>query len=324
MENKKKIMVSILIPAYNSSLFIGELLNSIIMQKNVDIEDIQVVVTDDASQDTTVQVLETYKNKIPNLYINVNKTNQGITKNCNIGLTFCKGKYCMAIGADDVLMPDRISSQLEWFRANPNGILCSSGVEVFEHGTQVVLGQYIDKDFLYHRNKNRIISQLNQLPTSRFMFNREKLPNLIFDERTPVVSDWLFYNEMLFHGDYGDTGKIGVRYRRHDNNTTKSGKQYHYMADRLIAIDILFDKHPGSYSACKRQRSHTFYNFAKRLYLAGNKEQINNFLIYSIREDMTNVRPYMLFILSNSQFFGTLLMKIFYKWKKIKLSMLNN
>ena len=51
MENKKKIMVSILIPAYNSSLFIGELLNSIIMQKNVDIEDIQVVVTDDAADE---------------------------------------------------------------------------------------------------------------------------------------------------------------------------------------------------------------------------------------------------------------------------------
>jgi len=232
MQHKVSYLICVLIPTYNSSPFIGELLDSIIMQEGISIDDIQVVVTDDASQDNTLAVVENYKDKIPHLVIHKNKVNLGITKNVNSGLVQCTGKYCIAIGGDDILMPDRIASQLNWFANHPNGVLCSSGVEVFEHESGVVLGKYIDEDFLHHRGKYRIISQINQLASSRFMFDREKCQDMIFDERTPVVSDWLFYNEMLFRGEYGDTGKIGLRYRRHANNTTRSGDLTHYMDDR--------------------------------------------------------------------------------------------
>ena len=322
MVHKTVFSVSILIPTYNSACFIGELLDSIIIQEGISLNDIQVIVTDDASQDTTVKVVETYKDKIPHLVINKNKVNLGITKNCNTGLSLCTGKYCIAIGGDDVLMPDRIASQLAWFTQNPSGVLCSSGVEVFEHESGAILGRYIDNDFLLQRSKNRIISQVCQLASSRFMFDREQCHDLTFDERTPVVSDWLFYNELLFRGDYGDTGKIGLRYRRHANNTTKSGALNHYLDDRLIAIDILLTDHPEVYSACKRQRSHTFYNFSKRLYLSANQDQVNAFLMYSIREDMTNSRPYLLLVLCNSWVLGTWAIKSFFLWKKMKLKLM--
>ena len=80
--NKKTLqpLVSIQILTYNHENFIEECLDSAFRQ---DYHNIEVVCVDDASLDKTPKILRKLKKKYPKLKLYFNKTNKGITKNCN-------------------------------------------------------------------------------------------------------------------------------------------------------------------------------------------------------------------------------------------------
>lgn len=283
--------VSVGIVAYNSAEFLPELLDSLLSQ-DVPPGALEVIVSDDASDDDTELVVARYRDRFACLEYHRNAVNLGITGNSNVVLDMCRGRFCIVMGADDTLRPNRISSGLDWFARHPRGILNSCGVEVFDHESGRILGQYHDVNFVQQRSIRKIASEPTQLPTSRFMFRRDRLDGLRYDPRTPVVSDWLFINEMLFLGDYGSTGQIGLRYRRHRDNATQSGVERAYLDDRLIALDIFLCNHPEMYGVCRRQRSRALANRGKRHLLTGDGKGAAKYAGYAIRESPLNPIAY--------------------------------
>jgi glycosyltransferase involved in cell wall biosynthesis len=310
-----KYLVSVAAVAYESDVFLPELLESVASQ-TVDLSDVQVVVTDDASGDKSDEVVARYSSRIPNLVYSRNAKNLGITGNSNRALSLCEGRFCIIIGGDDLLMPNRIETGLEWFANNPGGVLNSSGVEIFQHETGELLGVHRDIEFIEEWPIARIVSLYNQLPTSRFMFDRLAVPDLAYDSRTPVVSDWLFINEMLFYGPYGSTGEVGIRYRRHAENITQAGKTKSHLADRLIAQDILLSQHPDMYRSYKIARSHSFEAHSRRLYLAGDLRDSARFSTYALHEKILNLRAWGVLGLCLAGPVGSTLVRRYREWKK--------
>ena len=102
----KQPLVSILIPAYNAEAWISETLNSAIAQTWPNKE---IIVVDDSSKDQTLAVARKFESDQVKVFTH---PNSGAAATRNKAFTLCKGDYIQYLDADDLMSPDKISSQL--------------------------------------------------------------------------------------------------------------------------------------------------------------------------------------------------------------------
>lgn len=112
-----KPLVTIVIIAYNEERFIAESIESALGQTY---DNIEVVVVDDGSKDTTCTIAKRYEPKITV----VSQANSG---NCsfprNAGLALAKGEFISFLDADDILLPQKIAKQVELLQKYPDAAL---------------------------------------------------------------------------------------------------------------------------------------------------------------------------------------------------------
>lgn len=94
------ISFSIIIPAYNAEHCLELSLGSAIRQ---DMSNIEIIVVDDASTDSTVKVAQSLSKNDPRVSIVRHSANQGPSAARNTGIRHAKGDYLIFVDADDVL-----------------------------------------------------------------------------------------------------------------------------------------------------------------------------------------------------------------------------
>lgn len=122
-------LMSIAIPAYNNGNYIGETIESILLQSYKNIE---LVIVDDNSSDDTYQVLQKYAEKDERVRIYKNETNLGMAGNWNRCLELCTGEYMKLVCADDLLAPNMIERELEIFKEHPEVVLVGSDTRLVD------------------------------------------------------------------------------------------------------------------------------------------------------------------------------------------------
>ncbi len=118
--------ISICIPTYNRSKMLAELLDSIIEQGRED--EIEVVVSDDASPDDTVQVGNAYKSKIKHFKFIVQPTNLGLDSNFLAVVAAASAPYIWLMGDDDRLEPRGVQNVLDAIQHWPDAVGLTLGV----------------------------------------------------------------------------------------------------------------------------------------------------------------------------------------------------
>ena len=96
------IIISIIIPAYNISQYIGACLESVAQQTWRDME---IIVVDDGSTDHTAQIVEHYAEKDQRIRL-IRKKNGGVTSARLMGVRQAVGDYIGFVDGDDVIEPD--------------------------------------------------------------------------------------------------------------------------------------------------------------------------------------------------------------------------
>lgn len=96
--------VSIIIPVYNAENFLAKCINSCIQQT---LPDIEIVLVDDCSTDSSRDIIMEFHKKYPqiilSLFLPVN-CRQGKAR--NRGIDLASGKYLAFVDADDWIEPD--------------------------------------------------------------------------------------------------------------------------------------------------------------------------------------------------------------------------
>ncbi|KAB1067022.1 glycosyltransferase family 2 protein [Tamlana haliotis] len=100
-------LVSIIIPTYNAVDLLPETVESALQQTYKNIE---IIVIDDGSTDTTKALFDEFQQKGVHSYT---IKNQGASNARNIGLSKSKGEYIQFLDADDILHPNKIELQVE-------------------------------------------------------------------------------------------------------------------------------------------------------------------------------------------------------------------
>ena len=104
MDNVK---VSVIVPVYNASEYIGNTLNSII---NQNFDGYEIIVIDDGSTDGSLEIINTTLENIEIPHKIIHQENAGVSVARNVGIEACKGDYLVFIDADDHVTPNHLST----------------------------------------------------------------------------------------------------------------------------------------------------------------------------------------------------------------------
>jgi glycosyltransferase involved in cell wall biosynthesis len=101
-------------PAYNEEKTIKRAAESILNQSHRDIE---LIIVNDGSTDGTVDLIKSLSDSRICL---INKDHTGIVDSLNIGIGSAKGEYIARLDADDVSVPNRLQTQIEFMERHPD------------------------------------------------------------------------------------------------------------------------------------------------------------------------------------------------------------
>jgi glycosyltransferase involved in cell wall biosynthesis len=107
-------LVSVIIPTYNSSAFVADAIRSAI---NQDYEPKEIIVVDDGSTDSTLEILKCFDNQ-EQIRV-VTQVNAGAGAARNHGLKHAKGTYIAFLDSDDFWVPGKLRLQIEYLEEKP-------------------------------------------------------------------------------------------------------------------------------------------------------------------------------------------------------------
>ena len=90
--------VSVIVPVYNAQAYLKECAESLVNQT---LEDIEIIFVNDGSTDNSMQMLEEYRQRYPEMVVVKSKENGGQATARNLGIELAKGEFIGFVDADD-------------------------------------------------------------------------------------------------------------------------------------------------------------------------------------------------------------------------------
>ena len=120
-------LVSIAIGSYNRANLISKTIESLLRQSETDFE---LIVSDDASTDGTVELCERYAATDSRIRVHRNPVNLGLARNCSQVLRMTRGEFVVLAGDDDVYEPEFLRRLIDVLRQYPQASLAASRVDI--------------------------------------------------------------------------------------------------------------------------------------------------------------------------------------------------
>jgi len=108
-------LVSVITPAYNAEKFIASAIESVINQTYSHWE---MIVTDDGSEDQTVDIIARYAEQDSRIRLIQMERNSGPARARNAAIRQSKGRYIAFLDSDDLWSPEKLQEQLKFMQQN--------------------------------------------------------------------------------------------------------------------------------------------------------------------------------------------------------------
>lgn len=214
--NNNEILLSVCIRTHNQEHFIREALDSVLCQKTTFAFDI--IISDDASSDGTVAILEDYKNNYPSkITLLLSDTNLGGPLNLKRVIEASKSKYITCLDGDDFYTDEyKLKKQVDFLEEHSEYAACF-------HNTWMVdvlgnkQGLFNKLDFHAIHDAREFIRERWFVPIHSAVLRREYVE---FPEwyDTVMNDDYVVHLSVAKHGAYYYMPDVMVAYRRHEQN----------------------------------------------------------------------------------------------------------
>jgi len=289
--SRNEPLVSIFMPTYNQEDYIEEAVISALSQ---DYENIEVVVCDDGSFDSTPEKLKSLQRKYGKrkLKVHLHDDNVGVTKNCNRCLRYCKGDFIAFFAGDDILYPNKVSRQIAEI-LKEGAVFSYHKVEAFDSESKAILsvsGKRESKALIPCRELFLEYFTMTGADVSgiSIMLKRELIYK-DFNEEIPICSDFTFFCDYLaankeFMAVY--IPEVLARYRRHKTNLSK---KYEHFLDHLSTIDLIGNEYGWiPERVIRRAKANFYFNMAMQARIV-SKRSFYNYFFCSLRMDSVYV-----------------------------------
>ena len=180
----KKAKVSVIIPAYNASQYLGRALDSVLGQ---DI-DTEIIVIDDASDDPIDQVMEKYKSCPQLLYVK-NQKNLGVAASRNLGVMLSQGDYVAFLDADDWWEPGKLQAQLD--------IVDKTGTALTYTGRKIHYGDMVQPYRVPEVLTYEELLKCNYIACSSVLLERQLAKDYPMSQEAGIHEDYLTWLQIL-------------------------------------------------------------------------------------------------------------------------------
>lgn len=137
--------LTVLMPVYNAEKYLKEAIESILNQT---FRDFELLIIDDGSQDSSVQIIQSFSDK--RIRLVTNEKNLGISATLNKGIELSATELIARMDADDISYPDRLKLQYEYFQQHPETALLSTSVHVVSDKKAILEIFEVDKNYIYY------------------------------------------------------------------------------------------------------------------------------------------------------------------------------
>ncbi len=122
MEQNWKYLISVVMPVYNTEKFLRQSVDSVISQTLGFEKNIQLILVNDGSTDTSEEICLEYKDKYPENVVYVKQENVGVSAARNNGIAYIEGKYVNFLDSDDCWNEDALEKLYQFFEENYESI----------------------------------------------------------------------------------------------------------------------------------------------------------------------------------------------------------
>lgn len=220
------ILVSIIVPMYNSEKYIERCVKSLINQSYKNIE---IILIDDGSKDKTIEILKLYNNKDSRIKL-YKKKNSGASSARNYGLEKCTGDYILFVDADDYIDANMVQDMVSMVDITENTMVFSGNDEIYSDKIEyrnlfidIKDKDSISKDVVMREIASGRAGLICSKLIPKFIVDRFSIR---FDESIKMSEDQLFFLELaqyidkfsyiegcMYHYDRTNEKSITVNYK---------------------------------------------------------------------------------------------------------------
>ncbi|MES1981099.1 MAG: glycosyltransferase family A protein [Pseudomonadota bacterium] len=225
-------LVTAIIPAYNSELYIAEAINSVLQQ---DYPAIEIIVVDDGSADNTRNIVLGYGDKVRIF----SQANKGQAAARNLGILQAHGKYVAFLDADDVWWSHKISYQVAELTKSGHKMAYSRYIR----WNPELTGNYADPETVFSAGDNPELSAIALVTgwtyadlllsclvwTSSVIVEKSEVEKVgLFDEDLRKGQDYDLWLRLSRQIEMLGLEQPTALYRIHPANVTSSLKEVNY------------------------------------------------------------------------------------------------
>lgn len=239
-----KVMVDVLMPAYNHGRYIQKAIESFLEQESIEA---RLLIGDDASSDNTSSIAQEFSSKFPDrVLLFSHKENMGLIKNYKYLVEHSSAPYLAILESDDYWTdPLKLFKQVSYMEEHNNcGLVFASGQYVDENGT--LLGIKQEKDGAMAGCFNKVL-MANPVLAVTACFRRSAFEKACsmddFMENRFVTFDYPAWLALSACSDFYVMSDIVAAYRIGDasisnNASYQKRENFIYGIDRIIEYTI--------------------------------------------------------------------------------------
>jgi glycosyltransferase involved in cell wall biosynthesis len=200
--------LAVLMAVYNNADTLKASIDSILNQT---IKDFQFVIVNDASTDESQNKLVQYQKLDPRITLIQNKHQLGLTKSLNKGLKIIKAKYIARMDADDLSLPKRLKTQLNYLESHPKiALLGTAAYLINQNGQQLKLKTHpID-----HLHIKKVALKYCPFIHPTWMIRRSTLLEIgPYNETFPFSQDYELALRLMVHHQTANLPEPLLKYR---------------------------------------------------------------------------------------------------------------
>ncbi len=259
--------ISIIIPVYNGKTTILETIASVQQQT---FSDIEIIVINDGSTDSTLELLKSIQDERLKIF---SYENGGLPVARNRGISHATGEFIAFLDADDMWTPDKLELQLAALQQHPEAGVAYSWT-YFKYDEEEY--SYADESSFFEGDVYADLLVRNFLHNgSNPLIRRQAIESVgFFDPTLKSCEDWEFYLRLAVNWDFVLVRKAQIIYRQSSSSMTSKVEVME--KSLIIVIERAFQSAPVNLQSLKKQSFSWVYKYAAQQYLKYGRHNISD------------------------------------------------
>jgi len=278
-------LISVITPTYNRASYLPETIESVLSQNYRNLEHI---IIDDGSSDTTRNLVNAYLDKGKIRYFYQKNSGQSIAR--NKGLKEAKGEFVCFLDSDDRWLPNKLRKQLNAFLVNPDvDIVYGDYIFIDEQGNEISHNNMSR----YSGNITKPLLKDNFVSMNTTMTRTTKLKAISgFNENIEVADDYDLWLRLSVESRFLYIPELLAEYRIM-NKQLSSNKSKRFASNEKTLLSF-FDSNPNLLNPEERKDAlNFFYTRATRHFShEGNWDEEKKYLIKAFQNNALSRRNY--------------------------------